>query len=508
MAGNVQAVAARNAPIGVQPNICSKLYEFTEVITQLAVKILFVTGSILIAAAAFPISWHAIVVPIVAVGATILAGFFYPQPNLINGPLFPQLQPLIRPLHILANGELAPDFPADCPRGFANASQNCAFNSLAQLLNTDRLMAHWMRHPITDEIGMPAFRNAIEGYTPPAGLLDQFEAYFNALPEPRPAIPASFTAFLQIHVPPLADVNAMNALRATYQNLLLVQGPFNQFFRANDAAVEVRQAVSQGNSQNLRAALSQVTAMVNPSARVQMDIAEAMEPFLDVLPHRLKTHVETIYHFNTDGLPAIAEPPQPKEEHVGFFSLPITGNDPTLPALFNNYRNSTNVEPQRYWGVDRARHEYPVARVEVNILEPPPTLRFQFKRFGVEMPGVSWYNRVPILSYFLPPLGPRQVKIDTPIECPEEFPVTMKDGRVFRYRLNGFVNHQGDNPHSGHYTSSNIVNGHKYMMSDRNVTLVNPAQQEVWNQALRRSYLVQYELVPDAPPAPAAAAGA
>jgi hypothetical protein len=497
MAGNIEAIAARNAQIGVQLNSCPRLYKFIEVIAQIAIKILFITGSILIAAAAFPISWHPITIPIVATGTTLLAGFFYPQPNLIRGPLFAPLPPLIKPLQLLANGELAPDFPADCPRGFVNIAQNCALNSMAQMVNSDTPVAEWMRHPITDAIDMAAFRNVIQGYNPPANVLDQFEAYFNLLPEPRPPIRTAFSAFLQIHVPPIADLGALNALRRTYENLLLLQPAFSQFFRANDAAVQARQSTSQGNSQTLRAALSQASAMVNPSPNVQMDLAEVVEPLLDVLPNRLKTNIETLYHYNTNGLPPLLEPPQPKREHVGFFSLPITGENPSLPALFETYRNNANAEPQKRWGVDRSLHNYPVARVEVNILEPPPALRFQLKRFDVERPPVSWYSHLPILSYFYPPLGVRQIKIETPVECPEEFSLTLKDGRVVRYRLNCFVNHLGRGPNSGHYTSAKIAGGNKYMMNDSRVTLVNPEQQEVWNEALRHSYFVQYELVPE-----------
>jgi hypothetical protein len=501
MAGNVQAVGRPAQHAGAQPTVCAKFYQLAEVITQIAVKILFVVGSILVSAAAFPIAWHAIVIPFVAISATLLAGFFYPQPSPISGALFQVLQPLVRPVQVAANGQFPADFPADAPRGLLNryqnvGAQNCPFNSMAEFIDNEPELAHWLRHPLTDAIDMPTFRNAMAEYAPPAYVLDQFNAYYDGLPAAeRPPIPAAFTAFLQQFVAPLADANVVDAFKSTYQNLRLIQAPFSQFFAAYDQAVQGRLAVTAGNSQNLRVALSQVTALVDPNPHQQMDIAQVMDPFLSLLPDRLKARIETTYYLNTTGLPAVIDPPQPKVERVGLLSLPIPPGIPrNLEALYQNYCNNGDVDPLKCWGVDGVRRSYPIERVTVSLVEPPSALRFQIKRFSSERPPESFFNRwIPSL---FPRLPPREVKINDAIESPNEFSVTLKDGRVCRYRLASFVNHSGTCG-GGHYTSARIVNGHKYLISDTQVTLVTPELEATWNEQLRHAYLLCYLPVPD-----------
>lgn len=489
------------ARVGIQPNLCSRLYELAEAIAQIAVKILFVTASILMAASAFPITWHAIVIPVVAIGTSVLAGFFYPQPNPIQGALFGLLPPLVRPVQALANGELPADFPADAPRGFQNrGTQNCAFNSMADLLECEPELAHFNRHPLTDDIDLPGFRNFLAGYNPPAHLVAQFDAYVAAAAAPHPPIPTMFATFIDAYQPPIGDHNAVNAIRSTYHNLRLVQRPFSEFYRAYDEAVAARQAHSRGNAQNLRVALNQVTALVDPSPHHQMDVSEAMGPYLDLLPDPLKAKVRTTYHFNTAGLPDMLEVPQPKEERVGYFSLPIKGNN--LNELFHSYCNGTEHEPQRYFGVDGKRHDYPVDRVTVRLLEPPPALRFHIKRFGFEMPPVSWYSRW--FPKLFPPLGARGIKLDPPIDFPPEYTLTLENGQVHKYRLAAFINHHGTTPGGGHYTDARIVGGNKYLKSDEEVTLVTPEHQGVWDERLQHAYFLDYLLVPPEPAAPGA----
>ena len=48
-----------------------------EVIVQIAVRVMFVAACILMAAAAFPLSFHVVVIPIVALGSTWLSSTFY-----------------------------------------------------------------------------------------------------------------------------------------------------------------------------------------------------------------------------------------------------------------------------------------------------------------------------------------------------------------------------------------------------------------------------------------------
>lgn len=498
MAGNVQAIP-RIPQRGAQSNFYTEIYQYAEAITRIAVKILFITGSILMTGAVLPITWHAIAIPVVAMGTTVLAGFFYPLPNPIRGPLFPQLPPLVRPVQV-GNGALPAHFPADSPRGLHNAGQNCAFNSMAHFLESDPEIADWIRHPLMDNIDLPGFQNFLAQYNPQPHLVHEFNEFVGRAPVPRPPIPTLFTQFLEAYIPPAADRASYDAIRGTYRDLRLLQGSFSAFFRANDTAVEGRQAISRANSQNLRLALNRVTPAVDPSPHIQMDVREAVGPLLDVLPDHLKAKIETTYHYNEDVTrlhPMREEPRAVVEERTGYFSLPINGQGPIpLQTLFESYCNDNEGRPTgqntpKFHDINGVRREYPVDRVTVSLLEAPPALHFHIKRFSHEKPPVSWWSQW--FPRIFPPLEWRAIKLETLINCPEELTVTLKNGEVSRYRLTSFVNHYGANCNSGHYTAGRVINGHKFSMSDTEVTL-DPAN---WDEQLQHAYLLCYVRVPN-----------
>lgn len=497
MAGNIQAVPGWFQRVW-QSDLIFKATQLTEVITQIAVRALFIAANVLMAAAAVPMSLHGVVVTVVAIGSTALAGFFFPNFTILQGPLFGLMKPLVLPVRLPANGEIPAGYPENGPRGFIREGQNCALNASAQVLDSAPQIAQWLRNPISQDIDMPAFLNFLAEYDVRPHLVAQFTAHVDAQPHPQMPIPTMFDQFLQNYQPPEADRDAFAAFKGTFENLRILHGPFSEFYRAKDAAVHARQMVSQGNSQNLRLAASQASVLIDPSSRVQLDAVEFLELVYGILPNRLKTRIETVRHMNTAGLPAIAEPPLPKEDRVPFISVALNPDRPnaSLPELINGHCNNTRNEPAKYTGVDGVRREYPVERETVSFLEASPGIGFQIMRFEHEKPAVSWLSRW--LPWVFPPQLGRAVKRESPVEIPERMTITLKNGQVCNYQLTSFLNHHGSYG-GGHYTSAETVDNHKYMMDDTLVTLVDPAHPEQWNQALRQAYFVWYQLVPPAP---------
>jgi ubiquitin C-terminal hydrolase len=224
-----------------------------------------------------------------------------------------------------------------------------------------------------------------------------------------------------------------------------------------------------------------------------------MTPLLDLLPSRFKAKVLTIYHYDTTELPPLLIQPSPEELWQGYFSLPIEGDEMTLAALFGHYCNSNGGATKRQWGEDRKEYDYPIRQIQVSILEAPTSLRFHFKRFEYVQPRQSLASKL-LPKFCAPP--PRQFrKLEQDIDIPEEFSITLANGEVKHYRLVSFVNHHGSY-WGGHYTSGRIVSGHKYLIDDTQVTLVDLGEED-WNQALRKAYQVCYVLKD--PPQPVAA---
>jgi hypothetical protein len=476
---------------GRRQDVCSKASCVIEVITQIAVRVLFIAANILMAAAAFPVTFHGVMIPIVAIGATTLSGFFFPDALAVRRPVFGALPPLIRPVRMLAQGGLPIGYPENCPRGYMREGQNCALNSSAHILDSIPLIAAWLRNPITQQTDLPTFLNVLAGYDAKPDLLAQFNAFVNAQPQPRLPVVTMFRDFMSEYQPPQNQAVDFRRIKRVFEDLLILQKPFSEFFKANDDAIRAHQMVSAGNSQNLRIALSQVSAIIDPSSHVQIDAAEALRLVLDVLPDHFKTRIETTRLMNEAGLPPIAEPPPPKEERVPFLTLALDPSHPHkgLQELLEDHCNNTNNEPARYKGNDGAMHEYPVESEIVKFIDPPPFLFLHLKRFSSEKPPISWWSR--FLPSLFPPLQWRAVKIDTPVINPERISVTLKNGRVCQYELKSFLNHLGKDG-SGHYTSSQILNGNKFRMNDTQVSMVDPAHPEQWDEDLRHAYFLCY----------------
>ncbi len=455
----------------------SRAFLHLEVITQLAVRILFIAGSILVTAAAFSTSWHPLVIPLSGTGSALLSAFFYLSSNSNNQPLFPPLHPLTKPMEGKAY-DLPCVLPPDAPRGYQYPKEemNCAFNAMVHYLDSDPKIADWMRHPLNETVDLGTFRTFLSGYNTPAQLIGDFERYVEEQPHPRLPVPTLFAAFLDSYVPPLEHLNGCNAIREIFRNLQLLASPFNEFFRLNDEALRTKQAISKGNLQELRLALSLVSRAVPPASNVQMDVNEVILPFFSVLPHHLKMKVERIYQFDRKDMAQIAQLPEPKQEYLEFLSLNLPSGQPgsSLDQVFRTYCNNPGPEDQERFDIHGNLRKYKVKQEVTSFSEAPSALRFQIMRFAMDH------------------LLKRTVKLDAPMDCPEEVAIALKDGRICKYQLTTFITHHGNSQREGHYTIGRIVNGRKYLIDKHRVTPVDPERTELWDERLRHSYLLSY----------------
>jgi len=482
---------------------CARVKEIALVVAQTAIRVLFILASLLATAAAFPVSFHVIALPIIAMSSTTLAGFFFPDPTLVARPYFPPLPPLLRPAPPLPlPGQIPAVIPQEAPRGLINISQNCGFNSSVHFLESDPITARWLRNLLPANMDMPAFENFLAGYDPKPRLVADFRAFAAANPNPPRPVREVFREFVDRYVPPIADFSAYRKIQEAFQHLQALHEPFSNFFAAYDVALRDNQEVIGGNSQALRLALHGIST-IPASEHVQVDAPEPLTYILDLLPDAQKMRIEEAYRYKTAGLPAIAGLPDArsrKEERTNFLTLEFKENEETpttLDRMFNYYcdHDMEAADPIRYTGVDGQQHRYTPEHANRRFLEAPPALRFQIKRFYNVPPPKTWYSR--IAPSWFPGQSWTMVKKDIPVEIPPDFQITLPNGERRRYQLVSFINHHGSSIASGHYTAARIVNGRKYFMSDRTVT---QPDQAAWDERLRKAYVVCYLPIPE--PAP------
>jgi hypothetical protein len=441
---------------------CTKLEQTTEVITQVAIRILFIASSVWMAMAMLPVSMHAVVVPVIGFSATVLSGFFFPQPFHIQPPDFGQLPPLVRPVKVAEPVE-APAQNPHLPRGLLNSGNNCCFNSISHLINSDPSLSAWIRRPLTEEIEWEPFRDLLIEYNAPAPLVEAFLNYVNEMPHPRLSLPRAFEAFRWEENP-----NLLKDLQLTLSKLC-VSPDYAAFFNAYDLGEEV-------DSHNLRGALVQVQNSIQ-RGHVQEDAAEILDAILSSAPPKTKMEIQVTYRY--------ADRETRQNEPQSFITLEITPDDraPHLGRMFETY--------QRHAGIERNGDGSQALECTRTFTAVPPALRFQIKRYRGYPPGAS-----SLLSKYWPQSFPQLPwtarKVETPIEIPEELAIQV-NGEERRYRLSSFVEHLGTTTRSGHYTACRSMDGQKYLFNDAHVTPVDQAQ---WNAHLRGAYLLCYLPVP------------
>lgn len=480
---------------------CSILFNMIEVIAQLAIRAIFVFANILMTAAVLPFTWHSVAVPLIAIGSTVMAAFFFPGFQLLV-PSNEKIQ-APRPLPTPANGLYPDNYPIGSPVGYNRMGQNCAFNAAAHFLDCEPRAAAWVRQTaVADRIDLASFIQYLNQHRTPQDLITSFQQYVALQPPEHPSVPEMFVEFLNQYQSPVQIQDAVRRIRGVFS---LFQNCLPSFYRANDEAINQRKGVSEGRSENLRASLSAISPSTIPASNFeQTDAGEIITQILDFAPDDLKMHVERTYHFNmTEGLPPMAQPRQPLQQREAMLTLPLdrtVQNGTSLETLLQAALRSTAVEPQRYLGNDHQFHDYPVSGVVTEFVEPPAVVRFQLNRFTFETPAPSFLSKW--LPSIFPPLNWRGIKLNTLITCPDEIDIPVRGRGNIRYRLAGFVTQDGTFSR-GHYTSGEVRNGHKFLHNDSQVTHVeSPEHQEYWDHQLSSAYLLCYVPVHPVPAQP------
>lgn len=482
--------------------VCSKVYELAEVITQIAIRSAFIFSHILMTAACFPLSWHWLVIPISALGSTTLAAFFFPQNRILPPRELHNINPLVRPFNAAL---MPPHFPENSAVAYRNTSGNdCAFNASLHFFDSDPQIAAWMRNPVNDNTDLPAFIEFLRQYNPEEALIDHFQQFVNLQVLPRPSIRQLFRTFLEGYE---GDVGM---IEEQFNNTQIIHEVLADFFEANDHAKQSRLLISEGDSNRVRQALHQINPLIS-AANEQTDAPEIINTILDLLPNPMKMKIEETRVINTQGLPEPAPTP-PRSDITNLVNLEIPreslGTD--LNALFSHFYESNDHDDVllRRRNINGIETPYPVIGTITQFTEAPQALRICIKRRRNELPSQGWWNqgieymrrRYPRLGRILPrPMVFDTVKVDTSVECPDVMTIALKNGEHKRYRLASFVTHLGG-VNSGHYIAGEIRDGQKFIENDSIVTLVqSQAEEAIWQKHLRKSYLLCYLPVEEDP---------
>lgn len=487
-----------------------QFFKTAEQIAQMAIRLLFVSTSILMAAYVAPLAVHTFIVTTVALGSACLSGFFFPSPKPYLGGFAQAPQRVPEPLPLPGHGPV--QMPEGAPRGLMNTGNNCFLNSLVHLFDADPQLAAWLRTPLND---LESFIDFMNDYPQPPNFMNQFRVYIaqrqaqaEAQPQAEqeqagaqppvvhmPSVVNQFRDFINQYAIDPEHARVFNNLSDSFDAVYKIQIPFSKFLREYDNAIENNLPMSQGNSQALRHALINFKPWL-PHGNIQMDASEIMGFILEVLPRRMDMQIEVTKNlrnpYGADRAP-INTPPivtiGPKIE----LTIP-DGNGPiALADVFNSwYLERTEHEPVRRLGEDGVQRNYPIQSCSNKFLAPPPALRISLKRFVA--PPSSLMTSV--CSYFWPAL--QYVKRDTPVDAPEIFTIRTNNGQEHQYRLVSYVTHLGMSRESGHYVSGEIKNGQKYLESDSRVRHVQTdAHRAEWKEQLRGAYLLNYVPIPE-----------
>jgi hypothetical protein len=481
----------------------SKQRSLAELIVQIAIRVIFIGVAILTAAAVVPLSFQAVILPLVAVSATILAGFFYPEKQPISkGPPL-QFQSFIQPVQ-LPPAEI-PVIPVHQPRGLNNrdeagCKQDCAFIALIQNIRSVPPILNFLNARIT-QMDLPTFQNFLRGHLS--------EPEITAFVATNPAAP--------VHRAFIDQFLANNRfIKEKFEHIQILQEAFHQISTSIDAAVQNNQSVATGDTQIFREALHQIRPGI-PIGRLQADASEALGAILELMPTTQMLQISGRQEYRPGA--ALPPPRGVDSDEQGRWFARDTG---PLPEMFinvqfpDNLKNDDKVDvlqaAQRFFeyetliewrdihGVERS---YPTT-VRKEFVEFPPFLTLNLARYkSVEVeretspaPVPEWLYSIPVLNWILPEKPQpkpevkresKRIKLDNKAIVPEYYPVRV-NGVERLYRFVCSANHDGTELSSGHYTATGIVNGQKFLMNDENVT-IDP---EKWDQNLAKGYLLFY----------------
>jgi hypothetical protein len=511
---------------------CSKLRNLAEIITKIALQALFVGLSILMAALIFPASLHVIVLPIVGIGAAIISGLFF-----VNSKALSQVRPV--------------SLPKDAPLGIVRRSgdQHCAFNSSVQALRIEEDyipgLREWLRTPMTAIRTEEQIRQFFADYGAPVAVIEEFLADFRESPEkdfgkflkgymPKdervlkdslasyrkegwiaemneesirklfaghqvsaeltesfltaylaPSKKAKeFSKFLETYVPNPARHAALDQVKSVYEDLCVVKDKLVKFFKSCDQRRAEEPHVSRADIEDFRKAICSMPSNrrlnepLSAARQDQVDAAEVYSRILELLPERYRSeiHFSKVQHLSDDeGKPAQNERSRTRET-FRMVGLTFSSEEPySLEAMLENEYEDRGIEPLIRRGEGDDARSYSV-RAERSFVQGPPVLRLHIKRFAVS-PRNS-------------PKSPSLDKIHQEVSVPNHLEIALENREAKKYRLAGFVHHEGSGPNQGHYTAAREKGGNYYLIDDEDVTQVKT--QEEWLNLAKKAYLFWY----------------
>lgn len=249
--------------------------------------------------------------------------------------------------------------------------------------------------------------------------------------------------------------------------------PFKKFLQAYDVAIARGLNIVPADSQRLRECLVILAKDIQVNHERQEDPTEGWVMIHDRMPQRLKSEMRLICRYD----PASDQPPLDITSvtrdkilaPVSHLSVVIIGDHPTLETLLHTHCNlhgtRTDVNAVTHKGMLHRYNQMEVTE-SMRFLSAPPSLWVDFQRTAEN--------------------------INTDIEIPDVYCLTLEDGSKVPYQLTSFANHLGASGKSGHYISirRGPGDGKWYKISDRTVTEVS--DEELYGTLRKQAYFVCY----------------
>jgi hypothetical protein len=204
---------------------------------------------------------------------------------------------------------------------------------------------------------------------------------------------------------------------------------------------------------------------------------------------------QTVRHYERPPqLPEFDGVSEKREGNMGYLSLAIEGENPTLEQLVASYSRSQNNDPTNRIQVNG--HSCRLIREERGFLLAPPSLSIHLKRFnfqrGAKSPllgricqffSFKWCAAMPGIT----------TKKTTPVQFPDRYTLQPIEGNRAEYELDAFIVHHGASANSGHYVSYIKEGADWFLADDAHVRLVTA---EELAMAKSSAYMIHYSQLP------------
>jgi hypothetical protein len=517
---------------GVEPGCLKRLVQS---VIRLAIQVLVPLSAAFLACVTLPLSISAIVVPVATVATIASMFFFFDKPK--------QAEPVL-PLSRTA------------PLGLRNAGNDCWLNSLCQILYIDRGLKKWFsevpngldRHvdyfPYFDqdlienlpEILPEEFYQRLQEQGN-RQVVDRYAAYVRQLsPETKERV----FSYLRV-LRRFFDLEGVQKGKDAALCLL----EFKKFMNAYDAGMreerpgqvllqvvepapaavnqqalaEQAQRPREFDTHQLRDAIARAIPQINLvdgqiQPHSQQDASETFNFFGLLLPENFNPQMELRKRYElprnvvTGQLQPLFDPANDarqiddrtiaKEEPPPLvLQCSISGSYPNRRDLLNRSFKHTNhdLDNRITRELDGVTYCFRLAEEENQYLKAPDSIWVGLKRFVRNTP--QWEGLHRVLPKWFDAAPPHLIKLEDPVECQETVEIEPTNGPTARYKLDGFICHQGKTPQSGHYISYKLGLDDEdkpawFQMNDSRVTRVSDAKMR---SELEKAYMIHYSKI-------------